>query len=129
MKLKILDGLYSVTQYLTGSNTAPLVKKYSLFLSVTVTDDEISVVSLEEEVVPGYQNVDQGWKAFKFDEILDLSMTGIVSNISSLLAREGISLFTISTFQTDYVFVKEYHLEKAAQVLRRNGYEIVQTDL
>ena len=57
--------------------------------------------------------------------ILDFSLIGILSKIASLLAENSISIFAISTYNTDYVFIKEENYQKALDILKHSGYEIV----
>ena len=75
------------------------------------------------------QNVikrDDGWKVFRIQEILDFSLIGILSRISGILAKESISVFAVSTFNTDYIFVKNRNYEKAMEILKQNGYSVVE---
>jgi len=67
---------------------------------------------------------DQGWSCLKVKGSLDLSSTGVISSIAATLEREGISLFSISTHDTDYVMVKEKDLEKAIFALAEAGQKI-----
>lgn len=68
---------------------------------------------------------DDGWKGFKIQGILDFSLIGILSKISVLLAENNISIFAISTYNTDYIFIKEKNYELALKVLQEEGYEII----
>ena len=67
---------------------------------------------------------DDGWKAFRIEGILDFSLIGILSKLSSILAEEEIGIFAVSTFNTDYILVKKENFEKALQVLADKGYGI-----
>ena len=69
---------------------------------------------------------DDGWKVFRIQEILDFSLIGILSRISGILAKESISVFAVSTFNTDYIFVKNRNYEKAMEILKQNGYSVVE---
>lgn len=74
------------------------------------------------------QNVieqDDGWKAFRVQGVLDFSLIGILSKISSLMAKNDIGIFAISTYNTDYILVKRENYEKALQVLFKAGYQII----
>jgi hypothetical protein len=75
------------------------------------------------------QNVikrDDGWKVFRIQGILDFSLIGILSGIAGILAKESISVFAVSTFKTDYMFVKNRNYEKTMEILKQNGYSIVE---
>jgi len=91
--------------------------------SVTRTKDELSIVCPLINVPKGIV-CDQGWSCLKVKGPLDLSLTGIISSIASTLERENISLFSLSTYDTDYVMVKEKDLEKAIFALTEAGHHI-----
>ncbi|OGY79061.1 MAG: amino acid-binding protein [Candidatus Kerfeldbacteria bacterium RIFCSPHIGHO2_02_FULL_42_14] len=86
------------------------------FFSVTRTDDELSVVCMEENI-PEDVKCEKGWRVFKVEGILDFSLTGILASIANPLAQAKISIFAVSTFDTDYILVKEDTLEEAVKVL------------
>ena len=67
---------------------------------------------------------DEGWRVLKAEGPLDLSAVGILVRLITPLAKEGISVFALSTYDTDYLLVKEQQLEKAAQILSEEGHEI-----
>lgn len=92
---------------------------------LAITDDEISVVLPTENVPDNTLSREDDWRAFKIEGVLDFSLVGILANISSLLAKEDISIFAISTYNTDYVLVKESNFKKATHVLRQNQYEVL----
>lgn len=70
-------------------------------------------------------NREDGWKAMKIIGVLDFSLIGIIAKISSLLAEESISIFAVSTFNTDYILIKEHQVEQARTVLTANDYSFV----
>lgn len=90
------------------------------------TDEEISVVCSTEKVPNETIEREDNWKAFRIQGILDFSLIGILSKISTILANNEIGIFAISTFNTDYILVKENNFEKALKVLSENGYKIVE---
>ena len=90
--------------------------KGSDFFSITRTRDELSVVCLEEDVPEGVK-VEKGWRGFKVEGPLDFGMTGVLYSLAKPLAEAKISIFAISTFDTDYLLVKKENLQKAAEVL------------
>jgi hypothetical protein len=91
--------------------------------SVTRTKDELSIVCSQINVPKGIV-CNKGWSCLKVKGPLDLSSTGIISSIAKTLEQEGISLFSISTYDTDYVMVKEKNLEKAILALTETGHRI-----
>jgi hypothetical protein len=88
------------------------------------TYDEISLV-LPEYIEIDSEEVETGWQAFEVVGPLDFSLTGIMSNISTVLANEKISIFAISTFDTDYVLVKSDKFEAAKTALIQNNYHVI----
>jgi uncharacterized protein len=86
------------------------------FFSVSKTEDELSIVCSENKVPSGIKS-EKDWRAFKVIGPLDFSMTGILAPIANVLADSKISIFAISTFDTDYILVKNKYLERAVKVL------------
>src|SRR5512143_3603775 len=76
------------------------------FVSITHTGDELSIVCAEE-YVPADVKADQGWRAIKVEGTLDLALTGVLASLANPLAAAQISLFAVSTFDTDYLLIKE----------------------
>jgi hypothetical protein len=91
--------------------------------SITQTKDELSIVCPQVNVPRGVI-CNQGWSCLKVKGPLDLSSTGIISSIASTLEMKNISLFSISTYNTDYVMVKEKDLEGAIFALTEAGHRI-----
>jgi uncharacterized protein len=91
------------------------------FWSVTRTGAELSITAPREAFPPGIP-LEGGWRAFEVQGPLDFSLTGILSGIAAPLAKAGISIFAISTYDTDYVLVKETQLEPAKAVLTAAGF-------
>ena len=93
------------------------------FISITKTNDEISVVATTG-LFEYYFKKEDDWKILKIDGILDFALTGIISKISTILANNGISVFVISTYNTDYIMVKKDKLEETIKVLEKNEYKV-----
>jgi hypothetical protein len=91
--------------------------------SVTRTKDELSIVCPQINVPKGII-CNQGWSCLKVEGAWDLSLTGIISSIATTLEEEGISLFSISTYNTNYVMVKEKDLERAILAFTEAGQRI-----
>jgi hypothetical protein len=87
------------------------------------TAEELSVVCAQELVPPGVQ-ADIGWRALKVTGPLDFTLVGVLAGLARPLADAGVSIFAISTYDTDYVLVKEIDLERAIQALLGAGYEV-----
>ncbi len=88
------------------------------FLSITRTADELSIVCEEDSIPPGIK-AEKGWRAIKVEGPLDFKMTGVLSSILSPLADAKISIFAVSTYETDYILVKSDRIDEARRVLER----------
>ena len=121
MEIKKLNQDFSVCQ----------MKDYSLtnldseYCFIGKTDEEKSLVCITSEVPENTIQRDDGWKAFRIQGILDFSLIGILAKIAAVLADNGISIFAVSTYNTDYVLIKKENYQKALEVLRTAGYKIV----
>lgn len=96
------------------------------FYSLSVTDAEISLFCLEKCVPAGALQVVNDWCMFEVLGPLEFSQVGVLAEISSVLAKNDIPLCAISTFDTDYFFVREKFLKKAIDVLVTDGYSLVE---
>ena len=84
----------------------------SNFYSVTKTSDELSIVCSQASI-PSDIKCEKDWRILKIEGPLEFSLIGILSSISTILAKEGISIFAISTYDTDYILVKEKDIDNA----------------
>lgn len=116
MKLEIVPGKFAVGRMDPDS---PLP---SSFFSVTRTAQELSVVCREGDMPPGGR-AETGWSCFRVAGTLDFGLTGVLSALATPLAEAGISIFALSTFDTDYVLVKD--MPKARAALEAAGHEFV----
>ncbi|MBP1768074.1 MAG: amino acid-binding protein [Candidatus Aminicenantes bacterium] len=91
--------------------------------SITRTSEELSIVCAETDV-PDDTKAERGWRSFKVEGPLDLSLTGILASLAGPLADARVNIFAISTFDTDYLLVKEDMVVKAAEVLIRSGHRV-----
>ena len=95
------------------------------FYFIGKTDEEISLVCKTDDTPPNTTERDDGWRGFRIQGVLDFSLIGILSKLSTILAGNGIGIFAISTFNTDYILVKAEKFEKALKVLSDAGYDVV----
>ncbi|MBD7911685.1 ACT domain-containing protein [Clostridium sp. Sa3CVN1] len=123
MNIKVLEENYIVCR-LDNEEVVPRWVNSKKFTSITRTEDELSIVC-EDKNIPQEIKVERTWRILKIEGPLDFSLIGILSNISSILAEEKISIFAISTFDTDYILVKEEDLEKTINTLIANGHNII----
>lgn len=94
------------------------------FYFVGKTDEEFSLVCPTAEVPENTQEREDGWRGFRICGVLDFSLVGILSKISAILAENRIGIFAVSTYNTDYILVKEENFETAQAVLAAAGYSI-----
>jgi len=121
MQIKKIDADFTVCKVVDFSEVNLEVE----YCFTGKTDEENSVVCLTSEVPSNVIEREEGWKAFRIEGVLDFSLIGILSKISTLLAEEEIGLFAVSTFNTDYIFVKKENVMSALDKLNSAGYEII----
>lgn len=115
LTLTVLEKNYAICK-LPPTAVIPDWAHQGEFYSVTKTADELSIVC-SQEYVGDIKDIDKGWRIFKIEGKLDFSLLGIIASLSSVLAKEGVSVLVISTFDTDYILVKEDNLEKSINLL------------
>ena len=91
--------------------------------SITRTAEEFSVVC-PKAVVPDHLKSEQEWKCLKIHGPLGFDEVGIISSLTQVLADADISVFVLSTFNTDYILVKRMNIDKAVKVLSERGHEL-----
>lgn len=122
LSLSVMPGRLAVCRLPPGS-VMPGPPAGSGFWSATRTADEISLVLPEEERRPEWQ-AETGWRALRVDGTLDFALTGILASLATPLAAAGVSLFAISTFDTDYLLVRERDLDRATEALAAAGHTV-----
>jgi len=122
VKLYVLDDLYAVVRC---DPDAPLPEWAARghFWSATRSDSELSIVCLEDDV-PADASAERGWCALEVAGPLDFSLTGVVAALVTPLADAEIPLFVLSTFETDYLLVRERDLPRSVEALAAAGHEI-----
>ena len=95
------------------------------FVFTGSTDEEKSLVCPTTLVPWNTTEREDGWRAFRIEGILDFSLIGILSEISSILAENSIGIFVISTFNTDYILTKSEKIDRAIEVLKTAGYSVI----
>lgn len=121
MEIKILNQEFSVCK-LEDLTQADLSDE---FCFIGKTDEELSLVCSTSRVPSNTVEREDGWRAFRIQGVLDFSLIGILSKISSLLADHKIGIFAVSTYNTDYILTKADQFELAVEVLGQGGYEII----
>ena len=95
------------------------------FYFIGKTDEELSLVCRTEDTPKDTIERDDGWRGFRIQGVLDFSLIGILSKLSGILAANKIGIFAVSTYNTDYILVKEENYERALTVLASEGYTVV----
>ena len=123
LTLKLLKDIYGVCR-LNKDESIPSWAFDGEFSSITKTDDELSIVCLKDNI-PKDTKCELDWKILKILGPLDFSLIGILSKISTLMAENNISIFAVSTYDTDYIMIKENDLKQAVSILENNSYKII----
>ncbi len=95
------------------------------FCFIGKTDEELSLVCRTEDTPQNTVAREDGWRGFRIQGVLDFSLIGILSKLSGILAAHEIGIFAVSTYNTDYILVKEENYERALAVLASEGYTVV----
>lgn len=123
LKLSVLSTRLAVCR-LDSASEVPGWAMADGFFSVTRTADELSVVCPEASVPEGIGR-EGGWRALKLEGPFEFSEVGVLASVATPLAGADISLFALSTFDTDYVLVKEEQLDLAVAALRERSHEVL----
>ena len=125
LNLQVLPGVYCVCKDYPLTDLDDLIA-HSSFFSFTKTTDELSFV-IDSAVIVDYPNVnyEKDWRIIKVLGPLDFSLVGILSSLTTTLCAANISLFALSTYDTDYILVKESSLEHAIEALKKEGHNIL----
>ncbi len=119
MKLHVIDRDFTVCKV---KDTEGI--RYSEFTFVGVTDEEVSLVCSTSDVPEDTLEREDGWRAFRIEGVLDFSLIGILSRISTILAEGGIGIFAVSTYNTDYILTKRENFDRALALLEERGYTV-----
>ncbi|HEY5467257.1 MAG TPA: ACT domain-containing protein [Clostridia bacterium] len=120
MRLRLLDGRFCVCQVPDFSG----ISQYGRVFFLARTDKECSLVCREDFVPANAIQQESGWRALEVVGPLDFSLVGILAGLSGILAEQGISVFAISTFDTDYLMVREGQIDEAISALEQGGHTI-----
>jgi len=122
MKLYVLDELYAIVR-LEPDADLPQWLRGGHFWSATRTETELSLVCREEDV-PRDASAERGWCALELAGPLDFSLTGVVAALVTPLAEAEVPIFILSTFETDYLLVRERDLHRSVEALTAAGHEV-----
>jgi hypothetical protein len=122
MNLTLLGERFAVCR-LDPDAALPSWAVGSSFLSIVRTPDELSIVC-DESNVPAEARAERGWRCVKAEGTIPFEVVGLAARLTTPLATAGISVFFVSTFDTDYLLVKEERLEEALAGWREAGFTV-----
>jgi len=121
MKLIVLPEEFAVAR-LGPSDAIPAWAAQAIF-SATRTPDELSIVCAASHVPPQVR-AERGWRCLRVAGTIDFAVTGVLASIAGPLAKAAVSIFAISTYDTDYVLVREHALPAAIAALTAAGHDV-----
>ena len=121
MELELLPLSFTVCKNMPPED----IPRNAAFLFLARTDGELSLVCPTELAPPSCAKREDGWRAFRVVGQLDFSLIGVLAGIADTLARAGVSIFAVSTYDTDYVLLQETALEVACAALENEGYILI----
>ena len=121
VSIAVLPGRLVIVRL--GPEAAPPQLATGSFLSITRTENELSIVCAEEHAT-GFEQIEKGWRALRVAGPIPFTVTGLLASIASPLSAAGIPIFVVSTFDTDYILVKEERLEEAILALQAADFSI-----
>ena len=124
LSFSLLKDTFTICKF-KNEMEIPSSIKASPFYSITRTADELSVVCEQSRIPEHFTEINRDWCVLKVIGPLDFSLMGIIADISAILKSEEISIFTISTYQTDYVLVKSSNVDKAIEALKTKGHTFI----
>lgn len=121
MELRKINHTFSICKVKDFSQ----VNFDSAYCFLGKTDEENSLVCITSDVPDNIIERDDGWKAFRIQGVLDFSLIGVLSKLSTLLAENGVGIFAVSTYNTDYILTKEDDYLRALDILTKAGYRVL----
>lgn len=126
MNLEIVTGLYAIVR-LEPNVEVPGWATGGTFTSVTRTGDELSLLC-EQKKVPAGIKAERNFRCLKVKGPLAFSETGVLASLAEPIANAEVSLFALSTYETDYLFVKNEQIEAAIKALQNAGHEVTEVE-
>ncbi len=122
LTLFVMPGLYAVCRFDPAADV-PAWAWQGDFVTISRTPDELSVLCAESAAPEGMQ-AERGWRCLKLEGPFDFALTGVLASVLGPLAEAGVSIFAVSTFDTDYVLVRADRLEQAIRALQGAGHSV-----
>jgi len=122
--LRILESGFAVCKVADLSK----VDLSAEFVFVAKTDEELSLVCATEHVPCDAIVAEHGWRALRIEGIIDFEEIGVIAGLAKIISGAGMSLFVISTYNTDYILLKEANFSRCIALLEREGYHIIEEE-
>lgn len=124
MKIIVLPEVFAICR-LNQEQPIPEWALSNSFYSITKSSDELSIICWQS-FVPDEVVKNGNWRCLKIAGPLDFSAVGILNSIAQPLAKNGISILAVSTYETDYIFVRQEQLPETLKILIKEGHEVKQ---
>lgn len=121
MDIRIIGSGFSVCRL----NKLSDMERLCEYCFLSLTDEEISLVCPTSHVPENTSAREDGWSMLRIEGQLDFSLIGILAKISAVLAENGIGIFAVSTYNTDYILTRTEQFGRAVSALREAGYNII----
>jgi uncharacterized protein len=121
--LSLVPGGFAICRLPAGAPLPQWAQHSSRFLALIRTPDELCVVC-DEQDAPETVQAEGGWSLLKVNGPLDFSLVGVLASLALPLAQDGVSIFALSTYDTDYLLVRQVELERAVRALTRAGHRL-----
>lgn len=123
MNFEVLESNYAIYRF-GNESVLPDWIYSSDFYSITKTKDEISVVAAQNDLIFIDIECNKDWRIIKIEGPLDFSLVGIIAEITAIFKKKKISIFTLSTYNTDYFLIKQKDLDTGIQALIENDHKV-----
>lgn len=123
LNLKLLNREFGIVR-LKSSEKIPEWAIINDIYSITRTETELTIVCPSNRIPKNFQS-DIGWKCLKVEGSFDLNEIGIIASISNTLSQNGISIYVFSSYDTDFILIKDNNIEKAIKSLRSKGHSVL----
>ena len=123
MNFILLPNTFAIVR-MAATESTPRWAKGGPLVSITRTESELSIVC-REALVPAGTHADRGWQSLRVEGAMPLTMVGVAAEFTKILAKAGISVFIIATFDTDYILIKGDRVTAAIDALRSAGHNVL----
>lgn len=121
--MSLLPGGFAVCRLPAGAPIPRWARRSSRFFALIRTPDELCVVCAEQDVPENVQT-EGGWSLLQVRGPLEFSLVGVLASLALPLAQDGVSIFALSTYDTDYLLVRQADLERTNKALVRAGHHL-----